>query len=539
MTKHIFVTGGVVSSLGKGITAASLGCLLKNRGLKLTIQKFDPYINYDPGTMSPYQHGEIFVTDDGAETDLDLGHYERFIDQNLTRDNNVTSGRIYWSVIEGERKGDYQGKTVQVIPHITDEIKDRVHGIAQKGEIDVVITEIGGTVGDIESLPFLEAIRQLRYDLGWENVIFIHVTLVPYLPMSGELKTKPTQHSVKELRSIGIQPDLIVCRTEHALSAEIKEKIALFCNIKPHEVVENVNTDIIYEVPLLLQEQYLDQMVIEKLGLRCAPSDMTDWRDFVSKARRLKREVVVGLVGKYISLRDAYISINESLFHAGLYHDAAVRVRLIQAEELENGDPARFLSGVDGVLVPGGFGDRGIEGKINAIRVAREKKIPFLGLCLGMQCAVIEFARHAAGVAGAHSTEFDPHTPGPVIDYLPGQKDQAVLGGTLRLGAYPCAIKQGTLAEAAYGVPLVSERHRHRYEFNNSYSALLEEKGMVFSGVNEAAGLVEMIELADHPWFVAVQFHPEFKSRPHRPHPLFRDFIGSALKEKEKRRGQG
>jgi CTP synthase len=536
MTKYIFITGGVVSSLGKGITAASIGCLLKNRGLKLTIQKFDPYINYDPGTMSPYQHGEIFVTDDGAETDLDLGHYERFIDENLTRDNNVTTGKIYWSVIQGEREGVFQGKTVQVIPHITDEIKERVQTIAKNRDVDVVITEIGGTVGDIESLPFLEAIRQLRYDLGWENVIFIHVTLVPYLPMSGELKTKPTQHSVKELRSIGIQPDLIVCRTEHPLPKELKDKIALFCNIKPHEVVENISTDIIYEVPLLLQKQRLDEMIVEKLGLRCGSPDLSVWCEFVTRARTLKREVVVGIVGKYVSLRDAYISINESLFHAALYHNASVKVKLIPAEELETGDPESCLGGVDGVLVPGGFGDRGIEGKINAIRIAREKKIPFLGLCLGMQCAVIEFARNAAGIAGAHSTEFDPQTPGPVIDYLPGQKEITLLGGTLRLGAYPCTIREGTLAEAAYGSSAISERHRHRYEFNNHYRSLLEEKGMVFSGINEPAGLVEMIELADHPWFLAVQFHPEFKSRPHRPHPLFRDFIGSALNERERHR---
>ena len=538
MTKYIFITGGVVSSLGKGITAASLGCLLKNRGLKLTIQKFDPYINYDPGTMSPYQHGEIFVTDDGAEADLDLGHYERFIDENLTRDSNVTTGRIYWSVIQREREGVYQGKTVQVIPHITDEIKERVQVIAQNREVDIVITEIGGTVGDIESLPFLEAIRQLRYDLGWENVIFIHVTLVPFLPMSGELKTKPTQHSVKELRSIGIQPDIIVCRTEHSLNKGLKDKIALFCNIKPHEVVENLSTDIIYEVPLLLQKQGLDQMVVDKLNLRCGSPDMSSWREFVEKARRLKNELVVGIVGKYVSLRDAYISINEALFHAGLYHDTAVQVKLIPAEELETEDPSSQLSGVDAILVPGGFGDRGIEGKINAIRGAREKKIPFLGLCLGMQCAVIEFARHAAGIGDAHSTEFNPATSGPVIDYLPGQKEITRLGGTLRLGAYPCTLKEGSLAGAAYGRNNITERHRHRYEFNNIYRSLLEEKGMIFSGINEDADLVEIIELADHPWFVAVQFHPEFKSRPHRPHPLFRDFVGSALKIKQGRRGR-
>lgn len=531
MTKYIFITGGVVSSLGKGITAASLGCLLKNRGLQLTIQKFDPYLNYDPGTMSPYQHGEVFVTDDGAETDLDLGHYERFCDQNLTRDNNVTTGRIYWSVIQGERDGIYQGKTVQVIPHITDEIKGRVRLIAHNRDIDVVITEIGGTVGDIESLPFLEAIRQLRYDLGFENVLFIHVTLVPYLPMSGELKTKPTQHSVKELRSIGIQPDIIVCRTEHRLIEEMKEKIALFCNVKPHEVVENLSTDIIYEVPLLLQEQGLDRMVIEKLRLKCGPADMSSWRHLVTRSRTLNEELTIGLVGKYIALRDAYISINESLFHAGMYHHTAIRMKLIQAENLEAGDPADILSGLDGILVPGGFGDRGIEGKINAIRYAREQRIPFLGLCLGMQCAVVEFARNVLGLTGAHSTEFNPHSSAPVIDLLPGQSAKTPLGGTLRLGVYPCTIKEGTLAAAAYGAAKITERHRHRYEFNNRYLQALEERGMVFSGINEEVGLVEMIELSDHPWFVAVQFHPEFKSRPHRPHPLFRDFIGAAIRK--------
>ncbi len=532
MTKHVFITGGVVSSLGKGITAASLGCLLKNRGLKLTIQKFDPYLNFDPGTMSPYQHGEVFVTDDGAETDLDLGHYERFIDENLTRDNNVTTGRIYWSVIQGERDGVYQGKTVQVIPHITDEIKSRVQRICQERDMDVVITEIGGTVGDIESLPFIEAIRQLRYDLGWGNVLFIHVTLVPYLPMAGELKTKPTQHSVKELRSIGIQPDIIVCRTEHELGEDLKDKIALFCNIKSEEVVENLSTDVIYEVPLLLQDQGLDQMVVDKLNLGYQAAEMTEWRKFVDHTRSLEHEVVIGLVGKYVALRDAYISINESLFHAGLDHDSGVKVKLISAEALETGDPEAHLAGVDGILVPGGFGDRGIEGKINAIRYARENKVPFLGLCLGMQCAVIEFARNVVGIKDAHSTEFNPATPGPVIDLLPGQEEITRVGGTLRLGVYPCTLKENTAAGDAYETATISERHRHRYEFNNSYKEIMGENGMIFSGINEEAGLVEIIELEDHPWFVAVQFHPEFKSRPQRPHPLFRDFIGSILKYK-------
>ncbi len=538
MTKYIFITGGVVSSLGKGITAASLGCLLKNRGLKLTIQKLDPYINYDPGTMSPYQHGEVFVTVDGAETDLDLGHYERFIDERLTRDNNVTAGRIYWSVIQGERDGVYQGKTVQVIPHITDNIKERVMKIDRERNLDVVITEIGGTVGDIEGLPFLEAIRQLRYDLGWENVIFIHVTLVPYLAMSGELKTKPTQHSVKELRGIGIQPDIIVCRTQLSLSDDIKEKVALFCNIKPHEVIENIDTKIIYEVPLLLQEQNLDQLVLDKLQLKCGPADMSEWKTIVSQVNNTGQKVTIALVGKYIALRDAYISINEALDHAGLAHGTEVETVLVPAESLERESGLELLKGADGILIPGGFGERGIEGKINAVTFAREQKVPFMGLCLGMQCAVVEFARNVAGIEGAQSTECNPETSGPVIDYLPGQKEITQVGGTLRLGSYPCTIKEKTLAAAAYGQKLVNERHRHRYEFNNIYRDQLEEAGLVYSGIYEEDDLVEMIELKDHPWFVAVQFHPEFESRPTRPHPLFRDFVGAALQQKTKKSRQ-
>lgn len=535
MTKYIFITGGVVSSLGKGITAASLGCLLKNRGLKLTIQKFDPYINYDPGTMGPHQHGEIFVTEDGAEADLDLGHYERFIDENLTKDNDITTGKIYWSVIESERQGLYRGQTVQVIPHITDEIKRRMQIIAQKSDVDVVITEIGGTVGDIESLPFLEAIRQLRYDLGWENVLFIHVTLVPYLPMSGELKTKPTQHSVKELRSIGIQPDIIICRTEHPLGDDVKRKIALFCNIKPHEVVENLDAPSIYQVPLQLQRQGRDRMVVEKLQLDCAEAEMSAWEELLRKMSSLNDEVEVALVGKYVPYPDAYLSVNEALFHAGWENNTAVKIRAIPAEEFERGDPEALLQGVDAVLVPGGFGNRGIEGKIRAVRVAREAKIPFLGLCLGMQCAVIEFARHVAGMPGANSIEFDSKTPYPVFDYLPGQDNHTRLGGTLRLGAYPCIVKEGTLAWKAYRMSRIMERHRHRFEFNNAYCDRLAAAGMVFSGVNEETGQVEMIELPDHPWFVAVLFHPEFKSRPQRAHPLFRDFIAAALRHKKSR----
>lgn len=535
MTKYIFVTGGVVSSLGKGITAASLGCLLKNRGLKITIQKLDPYINYDPGTMSPYQHGEVFVTDDGAETDLDLGHYERFIDEPLSRDNNVTAGRVYWSVIQGEREGLYQGNTVQVIPHITDEIKKCITSHDHFDDLDIVITEIGGTVGDIESLPFMEAIRQLGYDLSWENVLFIHVTLVPYLAMSGELKTKPTQHSVKELRSIGVQPDIIVCRTEQTLPDDLKKKIALFCNIKPHEVVENLDTRNVYEVPLLLQKQNLDQMVLDKLKLSCGPADMQGWENLVARQRTLTDEITIALVGKYVALPDAYISINEALFHAGLEHNVAIKTVLVPAEELVEEKALEQIRKADGILVPGGFGERGLEGKIKAVRTAREEKIPFFGLCLGMQCAVIEFARNKAGLTGANSTEFDPDTAEPVIDYLPGQKEITRLGGTLRLGAYPCKIKSGTAAASAYKKELVYERHRHRYEFNNDYMAVLEKAGMVFSGINEDDNLVEMIELKDHPWFVAVQFHPEFKSRPTQPHPLFRDFVGAVIKQRDSR----
>ncbi len=533
MTKYIFITGGVVSSLGKGITAASLGRLLKARGLKLTIQKYDPYINYDPGTMGPHQHGEIFVTEDGAETDLDLGHYERFIDQNLSKENNITTGKIYWSVIEGERSGRYRGQTVQVIPHITDEIKSRMQQIAQNQDIDVVITEIGGTVGDIESLPFLEAIRQLRYDLGWENVLFVHVTLVPYLPISGELKTKPTQHSVKELRSIGIQPDIIICRTEHPLSDEIKRKIALFCNVKPDEVVENLDTDSIYKVPLSLQKQGLDRMVVEKMKLVCAEAQMSSWNGLVRNIDRLEGQVQVALVGKYVAYPDAYLSVYESLFHAGLASKTAVKVKAIPAEELESGDAAALLRGVDAILVPGGFGSRGIEGKIRAIRLAREERIPFLGLCLGMQCAVIEFARHVAGMDGAHSTEFDQETPFPVFDYLPGQDDNTRLGGTLRLGSHSCRVEPGSLAWEAYGEETIVERHRHRFEFNREYQSRLEKAGLRFSGFNDREGLVEMIELPAHPWFIAVLFHPEFRSRPDRPHPLFRDFIAAALKYRQ------
>lgn len=531
MAKFVFVTGGVVSSLGKGITAASLGCLLKSRGLKVAIQKFDPYINVDPGTMSPYQHGEVFVTDDGAETDLDLGHYERFIDINLSKSCNVTTGKIYWSIISKERKGDFLGGTVQVIPHVTNEIKERVQRVLKESKPDVVITEIGGTVGDIESLPFLEAIRQLKSDIGRENVMYIHVTLVPYLRAAGELKTKPTQHSVKELRSIGIQPDVIVCRTEMPLSKEMEEKLALFCDIHKDAVIQAVDACTIYEVPLLMEKEGLDDIVVERLGLKCKNADMSEWIQIVDKIKNPKYKTTIAVVGKYVELPDAYMSVAEALRHAGLYHDSAMEIKWINAVEMEKGDNVvnEQLSNVDGILVPGGFGDRGIEGKIRAITYARENKIPFLGICLGMQCAVIEFARNM-GMKKANSSEFDPHTPNPVIDLLPEQKDIEEKGGTMRLGLYPCKLAEGTKASGGYEQDLIYERHRHRFEFNNEYRDQMKARGMVISGTSPNDRLVEIIELADHPWFVGTQFHPEFKSRPNRPHPLFRDFVGMAHK---------
>ncbi|MEQ2128724.1 CTP synthase [Caldanaerobacter subterraneus KAk] len=529
MAKYIFVTGGVVSSLGKGITAASLGRLLKSRGLSVAMQKFDPYINIDPGTMSPYQHGEVFVTEDGAETDLDLGHYERFIDVNLTKNSNVTAGKVYWSVITKERKGDYLGATVQVIPHITDEIKERVYRVAKEKNVDVVITEIGGTVGDIESLPFLEAIRQVAIEQGRENVMFIHVTLVPHLGNTGELKTKPTQHSVKELRSIGIQPDMIVCRTELPLPQELREKIALFCNVSVEAVIENRDVESIYQVPLELERQKVDEYVIKRLNLPPGQSDLKEWREYVEKEKNPEHQVEVALVGKYVDLHDAYISVVEALKHAGVYHKTAVNIRWVNAEKVNDKTVDELLKGADGILVPGGFGDRGIEGKIRAIQYARENKIPYLGLCLGMQCAVIEFARNVAGLKGANSTEFDPNTPHPVIDLMPEQKDIDEKGGTMRLGVYPCKVIEGTKAYEAYKDELVYERHRHRYEFNNQYRELLTSKGLVISGLSPDERLVEIIELKDHPYFVATQFHPEFKSRPLKPHPLFRDFVKAML----------
>lgn len=539
MAKYIFVTGGVVSSLGKGITAASLGRLLKSRGLKITIQKFDPYINIDPGTMSPYQHGEVFVTDDGGETDLDLGHYERFIDINLSKSSNVTAGKVYWSVINKERKGDYLGSTVQVIPHITNEIKDRIYRVGKADNADVVITEIGGTVGDIESLPFLEAIRQVKKEVGKNDVLYIHVTLVPYISAAGELKTKPTQHSVKELRSIGISPDIIVCRTDHEISPEMKEKLALFCDIDVDAVIQNKNAQSIYQVPLMLEEEGLDKIVLEKLKLDVSAPDMNEWRMMVNKIVNPKHEVTIAIVGKYVSLQDAYMSVSESLRHAGIANDAAIAIKWVNAEEIEadNINMGEYFKGVDGILVPGGFGDRGVEGKIKAIRYARENKVPFFGLCLGMQCAVIEFARNVCNMEDANSSEFNPVTPYPVIDLMPEQVDVENMGGTMRLGLYPCKVAENTLTYEAYQDEIIYERHRHRFEFNNAYRERLTSAGLIIGGTLPNGRLVEIIELDKtvHPWFLATQFHPEFKSRPTNPHPLFREFVRAALKNKKTR----
>jgi CTP synthase len=530
MTKYIFVTGGVVSSLGKGITAASLGRLLKNRGLKVTIQKFDPYINVDPGTMSPYQHGEVFVTHDGAETDLDLGHYERFIDINLNSNSNVTTGKIYSSVITKERRGDYLGGTVQVIPHITNEIKDRVFRAGRDNNPDVVITEIGGTVGDIESLPFLEAIRQIKSDIGRDNVMYIHCTLIPYLKAAGELKTKPTQHSVKELRSLGIQPNVIVCRTEHDISQEMKEKLALFCDIDKNAVIEMKDAETLYEVPLLLQAQSFDDYVLNHLGIKAPAADMTEWRELVTKVKNLSRTTSIALVGKYVELQDAYLSVAEALYHAGIAHETDIDIRWVNAEQVNAENVTDLLTGVDGILVPGGFGDRGIEGKIETIRFARENKVPFLGICLGMQLACVEFARNVLKLEGANSSEINPETRYPVIDLLPEQKEIENLGGTMRLGVSPCKIEKGSKAYQAYQEEVVYERHRHRYEFNNEYRTMMEEKGFKFSGTSPDGRLIEVIEISDHPWFIASQFHPEFTSRPNKAQALFRDFVKASTK---------
>ncbi|MBM7585228.1 CTP synthase [Bacillus pakistanensis] len=534
MTKYIFVTGGVVSSLGKGITAASLGRLLKNRGLSITIQKFDPYINVDPGTMSPYQHGEVFVTDDGAETDLDLGHYERFVDINLTKYSSLSTGKIYSTVLKKERRGDYLGGTVQVIPHITNEIKERVFRAGRETNADVVITEIGGTVGDIESLPFLEAIRQIKSDVGRDNVMYIHCTLVPYIKAAGEMKTKPTQHSVKELRSLGIQPNVIVVRTEMPMTQDMKDKIALFCDIDEKAVIEAMDADTLYAVPISLQEQKLDQLTCEHLKLDCREPDMEEWNELLNKVRNLSRKTKIALVGKYVELQDAYISVVEALRHAGYQFDADIEVKWLNSELVTKENVGELLQEVDGILVPGGFGDRGVEGKIAATQYARENKVPFLGICLGMQLASVEYARNVLSLEGAHSAELDPETNYPVIDLLPEQKDIEDLGGTLRLGLYPCKLMKGTKAYEAYDGEVVYERHRHRYEFNNHYREQMEKEGFIFSGTSPDGRLVEIIELADHPWFVASQFHPEFTSRPTRPQPLFRDFINAALVNGEK-----
>lgn len=539
MTKYIFVTGGVVSSLGKGITAASLGRLLKNRGYKVTIQKFDPYINIDPGTMSPYQHGEVFVTDDGAETDLDLGHYERFVDENLSKASNVTTGKIYQSVINKERKGEYLGSTIQVIPHITNEIKERVMRVGKADNADIVITEIGGTVGDIESLPFLEAIRQVRKDLPNKNdVIYIHVTLVPYISAAEELKTKPTQHSVKELRSIGIQPDIIVCRTVKELSEDMKKKIALFCDVEPDAVINNLTADSIYDVPLLMEQEGLDHIALKKLGLVDRPVDLSDWKDMVARIHNAKGVTRIALVGKYVKLHDAYLSVVEALSHAGYAYGTKIDIRWVNSEEIEENKPdlSEVFKDIDGIIVPGGFGYRGIEGKIDAIRYARENKIPFLGLCLGMQCAVIEFARNVCAMKKANSSEFIPDTRYPVIDLMSDQEDVTEKGGTMRLGIYPCKLKDGTRARTLYdNKEIIYERHRHRYEVSNELRPILEKAGLIISGTSPDGRLVEIIELKDHPYFEATQAHPEFKSRPNRPHPLFLGFIEAALKERKKK----
>lgn len=534
MPKYIFITGGVVSSLGKGITAASLGRLLKARGLKVTLQKFDPYLNVDPGTMSPYQHGEVYVTDDGAETDLDLGHYERIVDIDLTKYSSITSGKIYWSVLNKERRGDYLGGTIQVIPHITNEIKCMLKRIATVEDVDVVITEIGGTVGDIESQPFLEAIRQIRYEVGRENVMYIHVTLLPYLSKAGELKTKPTQHSVKELLSIGIQPDVLVCRTEKEISMDVKAKIALFCNVEKQNVIQNTDADSLYDIPLLLEREGLAKIVCSHFGLNCKEPDLKEWKEMVQHSKNPTHYVKIALVGKYVELKDAYLSVAEALKHAGIDNSADVEINWIHSEGVNEENYKEILKDSDGILVPGGFGDRGIEGKILAAKYARENKVPFLGICLGMQMAVIEFARNVLGYSDADSIEFNAETTHPMIDIMNEQKEIENKGGTMRLGSYPCALIDGTKAKEAYeGADMINERHRHRYEFNNEFRKACEENGIIISGVSPDNKLVEIIELKDHPWFVASQFHPEFKSRPTRSHPLFKNLIKAAIDNKK------
>ncbi|MFA5004735.1 MAG: CTP synthase [Candidatus Omnitrophota bacterium] len=533
MAKYIFITGGVISSLGKGIASASLGKILESRGLKVTLMKLDPYINVDPGTMNPYQHGEVYVTDDGAETDLDLGHYERFTQAQMTRFNNATTGQVYNAVISRERKGDYLGKTIQVIPHITEEIKERVKKVASVSQADIVLVEIGGTVGDIESLPFLEAARQFELDAGEKNVLYIHLTLVPYIKVADEIKTKPTQHSVQALREIGIQPDILICRTEKPLNADVREKISLFCNVRKEAVIESPDVESIYQVPLVFKNQILDEIILSHFGLISKPSDLKSWdKDVIERLLNPKGEVAVAVVGKYIGLQDAYKSIYEALIHAGISNNVKVVIKKIDSEDILKFGAQTMLKDLNGILVPGGFGGRGIEGKIKAIEFARKNNMPFLGLCLGMQCAVLEFARSVCGLKDANSTEFNPKTKNPVISLLVEQKKIKELGGTMRLGAYPCKIKKNTLASRIYKKDQVSERHRHRYEFNNKYRKLLQQKGLFFSGIYEKKNLVEIIELASHPYFIAVQFHPEFKSKPDNAHPLFRDFIRAAIERK-------
>ncbi len=530
MSKFIFVTGGVVSSLGKGLASASIGNLLESRGLKITFLKLDPYINVDPGTMNPYQHGEVFVTEDGAETDLDLGHYERFTSLTLTKENNYTTGRIYHTVINKERRGDYLGGTVQVVPHITDEIKQVIMR-ASKG-MDVTIVEIGGTVGDIESLPFLEAIRQMPYDVGRDNVLYVHLTLVPFIGAAGELKTKPTQHSVNKLREIGIQANILLCRTDRYLPPDLKQKIAMFCNVEKDAVITAKDVETIYEVPIVFRKEGLDELIVRMLHLETGPPDLRQWDAMVQKIKYPKHEVSICLVGKYIGLKESYKSLSEALVHGGIDHDTRVQLRWIESEEMTRAGTEQLLREADGILIPGGFGVRGIEGKIETIRYAREKGIPFLGLCLGMQCAVIEWARHVAGLDGANSAEFDPATPHPVIHLMADQEGVEAKGGTMRLGAYPCKLSDGSLAHKAYGVREVHERHRHRFEFNNAYRDVLTKHGLVLSGLSPDGRLVEIVELPSHPWFLATQFHPEFMSRPHHPHPLFSAFVEAALRRK-------
>lgn len=532
--KYVFVTGGVVSGLGKGITAASLGRLLKARGYKVTMQKFDPYINIDPGTMNPIQHGEVFVTDDGAETDLDLGHYERFIDESLTKNSNVTTGKIYWSVLHKERRGDFGGGTVQVIPHITNEIKSRFHRNYSTKETEIAIIEVGGTVGDIESQPFLESIRQFQHDVGHENAILIHVTLIPYLRSSGEMKTKPTQASVKELQGMGIQPDIIVCRSELPITKHLKDKIALFCNVPSEHVLQNLDVEVLYEAPLAMEKEHLAEVACECLNLECPEPNLNEWTDMVNRAKNLKKTVDIALVGKYISLHDAYISVVEALKHAGIANDAEVHIKWVDSETVTEENVHEILSNVTGILVPGGFGDRGIDGKIVAIKYAREQKIPFLGLCLGMQLSIVEYARNVLGYEDAHSVELDPQTTHPVIHLMPDQDGIEDIGGTLRLGSYPCVLDKTSKAYKVYGEETIHERHRHRYEVNNDYRNVLAEHGMKLSGISPDGRIVEMIELEEHPWFVATQAHPELKSRPNRPHPLFKGFVQAAVEYEKK-----